>query len=80
MESKMEADLTEALKLIRDFRATVLRKNLNSWAVRQALVTALIFDYDAAVEQGIKDAEIRTFDKKAVEYAKEVLKLKGHLQ
>lgn len=80
VKDKAERDLMGVLQMVRDLRAAAVRNDWNPWAVRQGLVTALIFDYYAALGRGIPDAELKAFDAQAMEYAKEVLRKSGDLQ
>jgi hypothetical protein len=57
-----EEDLKWALGRLRDLRAHAIRRGIDPWAIRQALLIAIEFDTQAALERGISLEELYTFD------------------
>ena len=65
-----ERDFYLALKKLRDFRAWAVKKNIDPWALRQALITVFEMDTAVATERGVDPEKLEAFDAKAREEAR----------
>ena len=67
-----ERDLLQALKKIRDLRAWAVRKRIDPWALRQALLLTIHIDTAAALKRGISSEGIQAFDGLAMDNARKI--------
>lgn len=74
MTTVKEEDLEGAMKWIRELRRWAVKNNIDPWAVRQALVTALESDTIAALNRGIKKEDLLSFDSYIKRDVKEFMK------
>lgn len=72
-ETVPSRDFHLVLKGLRDVRAMAVRKDLNAWAFRQAIITILALDTKSALEKGILQEDLDKFDAFAEEEAEEWL-------
>ena len=63
-----------ALVKLRDFRAWTLHNKMDPWSTRQALITVLEMDKDAALERGVSSLDLARFDAGATGTAKRMIK------
>jgi len=73
-----ERHLLLALKKQRDLREWAVRRHIDPWAFREALILVLHIDAAAALERGVPPQNIQTFDDLVVENAAEIMQAKGH--
>ena len=73
MEPVNEKHLLKALKYLRDLRVWGVRRNIGPWAIRQALITVLAMDTEAALERGVEPETLFKFDELAEEKAVEFI-------
>lgn len=69
MKTVDEEDFYAAMKRLRDLRAWGVEAEADPWAIRQALLTALRMDTQAALDRGVTRAQLRRFDAGAVKEA-----------
>jgi hypothetical protein len=62
-------DFYRVLKRLRDIRAWAIKRKIDPWAFRQALITVLELDTNGAIEHGVKAEKLETFDMVAREEA-----------
>jgi len=55
-------DLLRALKRLRNFRAWGVKRNVDPWAIRQALIMVLAMDSAAATDRGVNVENLCKFD------------------
>lgn len=58
-------DLLRALKRLRDFRAWGVKRNVDPWAIRQALIIVMAMDTATALERGVEARALDIFDNAA---------------
>lgn len=73
LEPVNEEHLLIALKYLRDLRAWSVTKNINPWVIRQAVITFMAIDTEAALERGIEPDALLKFDELAEEKAVEFI-------
>jgi len=71
MERIDENQLREALRRIRDLRLWAAMNRINPLAVRQALITAMEIDTDAALHRGVSLQDLAKFDAKVTAYCRD---------
>ena len=64
----------EALRRLRDFRAWTHHNKMDPWSTRQALITVLEMDKDAALSGGVSCLSLARFDAGAVGTARRMIK------
>ena len=57
-----ERDLVEVLRRLRDVRAWSVRRRIDPWAFRQALLLVLHIDTACALERGVSREHLASFD------------------
>jgi len=68
-----EEDLVKVLRWVREMRRWALYEKIDPWAFRQALLIALEFDTEAALERGVTKNHLKKFDMLAKWEAKKIL-------
>ena len=66
-------DFYRALKKLRDFRAWAVKKNIDPWAFRQAMITVFEMDTVVAIERGVNPEKLEAFDAQAREEARDFI-------
>lgn len=78
MKDVNETHLTEALAKLLIIRAWGVNMSIDPWAIRQALITVLAMDTEAALERGVDSDALFAFDEaaavKAVEFIESIPK------
>lgn len=66
-----EGQLLEVLKRLRDVRAWAVKRRLDPWAFRQAMIIVMELDTAAAIAEGRSPEQLAEFDRVAREDARE---------
>lgn len=77
MSQKNNQHLLEAMAHLRDYRLWVVKRNVDPWVSRQALVMTLELDTIVALDQGVNAEDLATFDGGCRKEAKDFAEKEG---
>lgn len=72
-----EEDLLRVLVRLRNLRRWAVKRRIDPWAFRQALIIVFELDTEAASRRGVKAVDLESFNSEAREEAKRWLKKVG---
>ena len=79
MSQKNNQHLLEAMAHLRDYRIWALKRGIDPWISRQALIMTLELDTIAALNQGVNAEDLATFDSGCRKETKDLAEKEGWL-